>query len=303
MGLLHPDELPVDPARVRRLVDAAFPAYVDLALEPLVDSGSTNALFRLGDDLLVRLPRQPGGGASISKEERWLPWVDAHTSTPVPSVVGVGEPGPDHPEPWAITRWLDGMRPSAGLGSVELARDLARFLTELRGMQIPVGATDDGDLRWYRGEPLGAQDVALREAVARCRSLPVPLDLDAVLRVWDVAVEASTETERTPAWYHGDLLTENLLVDGEGRLAAVLDFGGLGIGDPVVDLVVAWEVLDRDGRRELRRALDVDDATWTTSRGWALLIAVITFPYYGATMPRRCADRLTMALAALDADA
>ena len=79
----------------------------------------------------------------------------------------------------------------------------------------------------------------------------------------------------------------------------MLDLGGLAVGDPTVDLVVAWEVLDAAGRRELRRALDVDDDTWMTSRGWALLIAVITFPYYGATMPRRCADRLTMARAAL----
>lgn len=82
-------------------------------------------------------------------------------------------------------------------------------------------------------------------------------------------------------------------------MTAVLDFGGLAVGIPTVDLIVAWEVLDEDGRREFRKALDVDGATWTASRGWALLIAMITIPYYGATMPRRCADRLVMAQAAI----
>ncbi len=100
-------------------------------------------------------------------------------------------------------------------------------------------------------------------------------------------------------WFHGDLLVENLLVDQTGGLAAVIDFGGLALGNPTVDLVVAWEALDDEGRRVLRRALDVDDATWTASRGWALLIALITFPYYGTSMPVRCADRLAMAQAAI----
>lgn len=302
MGPLHRDELVLDTARVRRLVDATFPQYAGLPLAPLGDTGSTNALFRLGDDLLVRLPRQPGGGESVAKEARWLPFVDARTTTAVPSIVGVGDPGPDHPERWAVTRWLEGVRPRDGHGSAALARDLARFLTELRAMEVPAGAADDEELRWYRGGPLAAQDAELRESVTQCRRLGLPLDLDEALRVWDLALEASATTRATAGWYHGDLLAENLLVDEDGHLSAVLDFGTLGIGDPAVDLVVAWEVLGAEGRRELRARLDVDDATWTVSRGWALLIALVTFPYYGATMPRRCADRLTMARAALGPD-
>jgi aminoglycoside phosphotransferase (APT) family kinase protein len=99
---------------------------------------------------------------------------------------------------------------------------------------------------------------------------------------------------RAVRWYHGDLLAENLLV-ADGRLAAVLDFGGLSVGDPTVDLVAAWEVLDADSRAVFRRAVDVDDATWLTVAGWALLLAVMTFPYYGDTMPARCASRRAMA--------
>ena len=92
---------------------------------------------------------------------------------------------------------------------------------------------------------------------------------------------------------------ENLLLNDTGGLTAVIDFGGLALGNPTVDLVVAWEALDDDGRRVLRRALDVDETTWTASRGWALLIAMITFPYYATSMPVRCADRLAMAEAAI----
>ena len=85
----------------------------------------------------------------------------------------------------------------------------------------------------------------------------------------------------------------------DGRLAAVLDFGGLAVGDPSVDLIAAWEVLDARGRQTFRQALDVDDATWVKGMGWALLVAMITFPYYWHTMPARCAARLSMAQAVL----
>ena len=302
MPRLHADELAVDAGLVRRLVDDAFPQYSAHALEPARESGSSNALFRLGDDLVVRLPRQPGGGATIDKEERWLPFVDTHLTVAVPEVVGVGEPALGYSERWAITRWLPGTAPAVpptAAGSREpLARDLARFLTELRAIPVPSDASTDESLSWYRGLPLPELDGDFRDTVNDCRHLDLDLDLDDVLRVWDEAAEGSRTAASAPTWYHGDLLAENLLLR-DRHLAAVLDFGGLAIGDPTVDLAVAWEVLDAEGRTELRRALDLDDATWAASRGWALLIALITFPYYGATMPRRCADRLVMAQAAL----
>lgn len=305
MSRLHADELPIDLALVRQLVDRAFPEYVEDALRHMNDSGSSNALFRLGNDKMVRLPRQPGGGASIDKEASWLPYVAPRVSVEVPAVVGVGEPDLDYPESWAITTWLHGARSSAprtirrGNGTVGLAEDLAQFLTELRGMEIPDRARDDKALSWYRGLPLWELDADFREAAAECRQLEVGLDVDEALRVWDRAVDASRAVEPADCWYHGDLLAENLLLNDTGGLAAVIDFGGLALGNPTVDLVVAWEALDDDGRQTLRRALDVDDATWTASRGWALFIAMITFPYYGRSMPARCADRLAMAEAAI----
>lgn len=302
---LHADELHIDIALVRQLVDRAFPEYVEHDLSALHGSGSSNALFRLGADKLVRLPRQPGGGASIDKEAAWLPYVAARVTAEVPTVVGIGEPDLEYPERWAITTWVHGSRPApprSGSESNEtdaLAHGLAQFLIELRGMTVPERAKEDESLSWYRGLPLGELDADFREAAAECRALGINLDIDDALRVWDQAVDGSSAVEPTDSWYHGDLLVENLLVDDARGLAAVIDFGGLAIGDPTVDLVVAWEALDDHGRRVFRRALDVDDACWTASRGWALLIAMITFPYYGTSMPVRCAHRLAMANAAI----
>lgn len=304
---LHHDELSIDARLVRSLVDASFPAWSSLPLAALATSGSSNALFRLGAELLVRLPRQPGGSETIEKEAHWLPRVAPLLPVAVPEVVAVGEPQQGYPERWSVVRWLDGDVPDvvdptapAGSSTAALARDLADVVAALREAEVPSAAAADPRLRWYRGDPLGSMSESTRHNVGACRDLAdLDLDLDAALRVWDEAV-ALPEPERaaTPSWYHGDLLAENLLVR-DGRLAAVLDFGGLAVGDPTVDLVVAWEVLDAASREQFRRAVGVDEATWLRGRAWALAVALMTFPYYWRTMPGRCADRLAMARAVL----
>ena len=197
MSQLHSDELSIDVALVRRLVDTAFPEYAGHDLTPTHDSGSSNALFRLGEDMLVRMPRQPGGGATIDKEARWLPFVGSRTTVAVPTVLGIGEPDLGYSERWAITHWLDGASatpplPGSGHGApAGLAQDLAQFVTELRAMEVPPEAADDETLGWYRGLPLASLDADFRDAAAECRVLDLAIDTDEALRVWDRAVEAS----------------------------------------------------------------------------------------------------------------
>ena len=209
-----------------------MPAYSDAPVRRLASSGSTNALFRLGEELLVRLPRQPGGSATISKEATWLPVLGPLLPVSVPDVVAVFEPDREYPERWSVVRWIDGAHPdvvdpdtSVDSRREDLAKDLATVLDALRQAEVPTGAVNDRTLQSYRGEPLVTMDQATRENIERCRSLEdFHFDLDAAEQTWADAMKLPGTADRaTPRWYHGDLAAENLLVR-EGALTAVLDF-------------------------------------------------------------------------------
>lgn len=298
---LHSDEILIDAKLVRALVGRVMPDYADASVLRLESSGSTNALFRLGEEFLVRLPRQPGGSAAISKEATWLPVLGPRLPVSVPEVVGVFEPDRDYPECWSVVRWIDGEHPEVIDPDTpvhprrkDLARDLAAVLEALKQAEVPTEAVGDPHLQWYRGEPLATMDQLTRQNIERCRSLKnFEFDLDAAERIWDEAMQLPGAADRTaPRWYHGDLAAENLLVR-DGRLAAVLDFGGLAVGDPTIDLVVAWEILDPPARELFRRQLGVDDAAWLRGRAWALSITLMIW-YYWTTMPERRASRMAM---------
>jgi len=112
MTRLHDDEIEVDEGLVRRLLGTVSAAYDELPLRRFEVTGSTNALFRLGDDLLVRVPRQPGGTETIEKEQRWLPYVAPHLPVATPEIVAVGDPGFGYPEKWSVVRYLEGDQPA-----------------------------------------------------------------------------------------------------------------------------------------------------------------------------------------------
>jgi aminoglycoside phosphotransferase (APT) family kinase protein len=306
-GALHDDELKIDLPLARALVDRAHPEFAALPLRQLESSGSSNALFRLGDDLLVRLPRQPGGSAVIDKEANWLPVIASGLPVAVPEILAVGEPGFGYPERWSLVRWLDGSVPSVldpGVAAEpprrELARDLAEVVVAIREIDVPDDARTDPALCWYRGDPLITRDAPTLDAIDACRAIDeLTLDLDEASRVWRDAMRLpDVGVCVEPRWYHGDLFAENLLVR-DGRLTAILDFGGLGIGDPTIDLIVAWEVLDDAARDVFREAVGVDESSWLRARAWAMSLAIITFPYYWRTMPDRCANKLAVAKAVL----
>lgn len=230
-----------------------------------------------------------------------MPLIAGGVSVQVPATVVIGEPGFGYVEQWSVTRWIEGRTPAvpwdgATQGSSRaLAEDLARFISQVRAIPVPVTAREDPALSWYRGGPLAVLDEDFRDAIDACWGIGgLDLDLPRAIDVWEAALAAERDVTTPMTWLHGDFLAENLLVR-DRRLAAVLDFGGLAIGDPTVDLIVAWEVLDREGRHAFRAALDIDDASWARAKGWALLIAMITFPYYWDTMPARCSSRHTLA--------
>lgn len=301
---MHSDELVVTAATVRSLVDSQLPHLAGLTLARLPVSGSSNALFRLGDELLVRLPRQPGGSTIIAKEAEYLPLIASSIPVLLPEVVALGAPDLGYPERWSVVRWIDGQLPAVPVPprpqATLLALDLAEAVGGLRSAVVPVAALGDSTLRSYRARPVRAVDTDVRQYLSDCRAVPdLPLDLDACEKFWTDAVNLPEPPSDRPAgWVHGDLLAENLLLR-EGRLAAVLDFGALAVGEPSVDLIGAWELFGPADRAVFRDALGIDDAEWARGRAWAFAIAVMTFPYYWRTMPQRCAHRLVMARAVL----
>ena len=275
-GKMHADEVEIDAALVRRLVAAQFPRYADLPVSELRSTGTVNAIYRLGDHLYARLPRRQEWARDLDKEWHWLPQFAPHLSLLVPEPVGKGRPTGSYPFSWAVYRWIDGRPYSDELVADErrAAGDLAQFVIELRRMDSVAGAPRGGR------RPLRELDAVTRAAIEASRGV---IDVEAATAAWERTLEAPAWSG-TPVWIHADLLRPNLLVRG-GRIRAVIDFGGVGLGDPAADVVAAWSVFGRTGRAVFREALDVDDGTWNRARGFALHQAAMIIPYYAETNP------------------
>ena len=245
----------------------------------MASSGTVNALYRLGEDLVVRLPLTPSGGADAELERTWLPRLAPLLPVAIPVPVGQGVPTDELPADWGVYHWLPGENPVEGVASVGLAGDLAAFVRSMSRVDLPDGPAA------YRGGSLTEQDAGTRAAIAE---LGDRVDTRVVTAAWDEALGAP-EWSGPPVWLHADLMPGNLLV-AEGRLSAVIDFGTLGVGDPSCDLIPAWNLLTADTREVFRAGLDVDDATWARGRGKALSMALIQLPYYWDRNPGMAAN-------------
>lgn len=273
---MHADEVDLDAPLVVRLVAGQFPQWAELPIGPVRFRGTDNALYRLGDEMVVRLPRIQRATLSLDKERQWLPKLAPLLPLDVPVPLAKGMPAEDYPWEWSVYRWLEGEtaidEPIADLE--QAATDLAEFVGALQRVD-PTDGPPPGEHNGFRGEPLAARDAAVRKAIA---SLGDEIDVGGVTAVWEAALRASV-WQRPPVWLHGDLDSRNLLIV-EGRLSAVIDFGCLGVGDPACDVMVAWKVLSATIRDSLRAALSIDEATWARGRGWALSQALGALSYY-----------------------
>ncbi|MFG2484752.1 aminoglycoside phosphotransferase family protein [Streptomyces virginiae] len=282
---MHRDAHPVDEDLVRRLIAGQFPRWADLPVERLPSPGTVNVMYRLGDDMVIRLPMLAGGAEDVAMEREWLPRLAPRLPTPVPEILGAGEPADGYPWSWSVLRWLAGANPEAGAlrEPVALARDLAAFVAAMRSITL-LGAP-----KAYRGGSLALLDAPTRAAIEQLRRIPEEgVDCDAVAAVWEDALRAP-EPDGPPVWLHADLTPGNLLVAG-GRLSSVIDFGCMGVGDPACDLFPAWNLLPADARAVFRAELGVDDATWRRGRGRTLSQALNALPYYRTTNPAMAAN-------------
>ena len=269
---MHAGEIDIDASLVSRLVATQFPQWAELPLQRVEPAGTDNAIYRLGEDMSVRLPRIDWAVAQPLKEHEWLPRLAPHLSLAIPMPLALGEPDEGYPWRWSVCTWLQGdIATPEHLGDPrEVADDLARFMHELRAIDVDGAPPPDG-----RGEPLATRDEAMRASAAK---LGDAIDTHWVQGEWEAALGAPPWSG-PPVWIHGDLDARNLLAT-DGRLSGVLDFGALAVGDPAADVMVAWKMFGGDARAYYRSTLDVDEATWSRARGWVLSQAVMILSYY-----------------------
>jgi aminoglycoside phosphotransferase (APT) family kinase protein len=280
-GKLHTDEWDIDAALVRRLLTAQFPQWAGLTLAPVESAGTDNVLYRLGGDMVVRLPRIARATGQGEKEHRWLPELAPVLPLAIPVPLAEGRPGESYPWCWSVYRWLEGETASAGrvADPRQAACALGQFVAAMQRID-PSGGPRPGASNSSRGVPLAMRDAETRGAI---RALSDMYDTAALSAAWEAAL-AAPAWHGPPVWLHGDLHAANPLAD-RGRLCAVIDFGCLGVGDPACDVMVAWTYLSPETRDVFRAELAVDDATWSRGRGWALSMGAIALPYYHRSNP------------------
>jgi aminoglycoside phosphotransferase (APT) family kinase protein len=263
---MHIDELKIDEALVRHLLGDQFPEWVDLPLRRIEPSGTVNAIFRLGDDLSVRLARRQGPTEPGGKEFDWLPRLAPLLPVEIPVPVAQGRPTGDYPWFWDIHTWVEGeTEPVEEIDATQATRDLAALVGALQQID-PAGAPPG------RGIPLAERDGEIRYWLARFNGDP------RVTAEWERALAVSP-WDGPPVWHHGDLDARNWLVR-DRRIHGVIDWGAMGVGDPACDLMVAWKLHSPSARDRFRNALPTDDATWERARGWVLSQAVAILAYY-----------------------
>jgi aminoglycoside phosphotransferase (APT) family kinase protein len=279
---MHADEVDTDVSLVRRLLAAQFPNWADLPIEPALSIGTDNAIYRLGDDMCVRLPRIHWAVGQVDKEHEWLRKLAPHLPLAIPVPLAKGVPAEGYPWRWSVCPWLAGEVATIEriADARQTATDLAQFVAALHRID-PTGGPPPGAHNSHRGVPLAMRDSATRTAIA---SLECTIDTEAATEAWEASLK-TTQWDRPPVWIHGDLMPGNLLINQGGRLSAVIDFGCLGVGDPACDMMSAWTLFSGESRELFRAALSVDDATWARGRGWALSCALIYIPYYLASNP------------------
>lgn len=261
---------------VQELVDDQFPEWASLPISPVRSEGTVNAIFRIGDELAARFPLRTG---EVEATRRWLRSeaeaareLLGSTRFAVPEPVAIGEPGASYPLPWAVQTWVAGTTASQEDPSMStgFAHDLAEFLEQVRAIDLRgrsfAGAGRGGDLR--------SHDEWMEVCFEQSEQL---LDVPRLRRLWTRFRELPRVSPDVMT--HGDLIPGNVLVS-DGRLAGILDVGGLGPADPALDLVGGWHLLDAKRRQLFRDDLRCDELEWERGKAWAFEQAMGAVWYY-----------------------
>ena len=278
---MHEDEIDIDEGLVRELLSDQFSKWSAMPLMPVASTGTDNMIYRLGTHMAVRLPRIAGAAAQAATDQIWLPRLAPALPLAIPRPLALGSPARGYPCQWSVYDWLEGedALSNTGFDHLRAARDLASFVVTFRHIPTSGWPAPEVPLS-IRASTLTQRDSYTRNAIAQLEGV---VNTDGALAEWEAALRIP-EWNAPLVWIHGDLQPLNLLVQ-DSLLTAVIDFGCLGLGDPAVDLMPAWNLFTGPAREAFRVAVGVDDATWARGRGWAFSVALIALPYYQVTNP------------------
>lgn len=251
----------------KTLIVNQFPEYAQFPIISVKKQGHDNRTYRLGNEMLIRMPTTEAYALKVPKEQELLPLIKPHVSIAIPEPIKMGRPSPDYPFPFSIYKWLEDE--SANALSIEdrqletIALQLAGFLKELQNIK-EVEGPEPGQHNWWRGDHVSIYDDGARQQIAELHNV---IDADQAIQLWDQARE--TEWRHQPVWIHGDVASGNLLIKNQ-MLSGVIDFGGMGMGDPACDLVIAWTFFQGKSRENFIDAMAMDSDTWLRAKAWAL---------------------------------
>lgn len=255
---------------VHRLITKQFPVWADLPIRPVEVGGWDNRTFRLGDNMLVRMPSAARYAAQVEKEHSWLPKLKNSLPISIPVPLAMGEPDMEYPWQWSIYQWLPGETAAATTikDKNQFAMDLAQFIIALQKINTTSGPVPQKH-EFAHAAGLHYYDAQFRQAV---EILKQEIDTSLALQIWEKALRSRWMQQ--PVWVHGDISAGNLIIYN-GKLSGVIDFGCLGVGDPACDIVIAWKFFQAQERQIFLHMLPLDTNTWNRGRAWALWKALI----------------------------
>ncbi|MCX7114309.1 MAG: aminoglycoside phosphotransferase family protein [Gammaproteobacteria bacterium] len=250
-----------------QLIAEQFPEYAHLPITSVEQQGHDNRTYRLGNDLLIRMPTAESYALKVPIEEALLPKLASHLTVSIPVPIKMGTASQTYPYPFSIYKWLEGR--SINLLVVDndclenLASDLVRFLKELQSIDNVDGPAP-GQHNWWRGDHVSVYDKGAREQIS---ALSTVINERQAIELWERACK--TKWDKSPVWVHGDFAIGNMLLK-DNKLSAIIDFGGMALGDPACDLVIAWTFLNGKARDIFVQEMNLDENTWLRARAWAL---------------------------------
>ncbi|MFN7038019.1 MAG: aminoglycoside phosphotransferase family protein [Alphaproteobacteria bacterium] len=257
----------ITPHIAHKLIAEQFPEYAHLPVTEVEKQGHDNRTYRLGNKLLIRMPTSEEYALKVGIEQELLPKLALHLSLNIPVPVKRGEPSNYYPYPFSIYSWLKGV--SINLLTLsedelkQLAFDLAKFLKELQSI-TKVSGPAPGQHNFWRGDHLMVYNKETHEQIQKLSDI---INANQALSIWEEACK--TKWHKPPVWIHGDFAIGNILYK-DGKLTSIIDFGGMALGDPACDLVIAWTFLKEKARDVFIHEIDLDNDTWLRAQGWAL---------------------------------